>query len=67
MSGVTVGARSTVYSSVSRVGHLLEHGHPIKNQTGQIYGMSQAKPHWEPAEQEAIEALEEKIKDIAQD
>ena len=67
LRGVTVGASSTVYNSVSGVGHLLERAHPIKNQTGQIYGMSKAYPHWEPAEQEAVEALDEKIKDIAQD
>ena len=44
-----------------RLAHLLEKGHWITNQTGQIYGMTEAKPHWKPAEDEATEELGRKI------
>lgn len=50
----------TVYSSRYQVAHLLEHSHAIRNQYG-AYGMSVAKPHWAPAEQDGIEALEKEI------
>lgn len=50
----------TIYSDRYQVAHLLEHGHVIKNQYG-VYGVTAARPHWAPAEQEAIEKLEELI------
>lgn len=50
----------TIYSTRYRVAHLLEHGHVIKNKHG-VYGVTQARPHWAPAEEEAIKALEDAI------
>jgi len=50
----------TVYSSRYQVAHLLEHGHVIRNQYG-VYGVTTARPHWAPAEQDGIEALEKEI------
>lgn len=55
----------TVYSTEYRLTHLLEHGHVIKNQTGQIYGMTAARPHWQPAEEAGIKLLEEKLSETA--
>lgn len=54
-------AEYTVYSTEYRITYLLENGHIIKNKTGKVYGTTQARPHWEPAEQEAVKKLEEKI------
>ena len=51
----------TIHSSKYRIAHLLEHGHVIKNQTGRVYGVTAARPHWQPAEEEAIKTLEEEI------
>lgn len=51
----------TLYSTESRLTHLLENGHVIKNQTGKVYGMTQAVPHWSIVEEEAAEALEKKL------
>lgn len=51
----------TVYSTKYRIAHLLEHGHVIKNQTGRVYGVTAARPHWAPAEEVASKALEEAI------
>ena len=51
----------TLYSTRYRVAHLLEHGHFIKNQTGRVYGVTQAKPHWSPAEDAAVKELEDQI------
>lgn len=51
----------TLFSSRYRVAHLLEHGHVIKNQTGKAYGVTQAKPHWAPAEEAAAKELEDLI------
>lgn len=56
----------TVYSTKYRIAHLLEHGHVIKNQTGRVYGVTAAKPHWAPAEQEGMEELEKLIEEAAQ-
>lgn len=55
----------TVYSTEYRLTHLLEHGHVIKNQTGKVYGMTAARPHWAPAEEAGIKSLEEKLSDVA--
>lgn len=55
----------TVYSTEYRLTHLLEHGHVIKNQTGRVYGMTQARPHWKPAEEAGIKLLEEKLSETA--
>lgn len=55
----------TVYSTEYRLTHLLEHGHVIKNQTGRVYGMTQARPHWKPAEEAGIKSLEEKLSETA--
>lgn len=55
----------TLYSTEGRLTHLLEKGHVIKNQTGKIYGMTQAVPHWSIVEEEAAEALEKKLTDKA--
>lgn len=57
----------TLYSTQYRVAHLLEKSHPIKNQTGRVYGMSVPREHWAPAEKEAIEALEDKIEKKVED
>lgn len=51
----------TVYSTEYRVAHLLENGHVIKNKTGRIYGRTSARPHWGPAEEQAIKNLEKKL------
>lgn len=57
----------TVYSTRYRVAHLLERGHPIRNQPGgRVYGVSAARPHWAPAEEEGAEALEEAIRKAAE-
>lgn len=50
----------TLHSTRYQVAHLLEHGHVIRNQYG-VYGITSARPHWAPAEQDAIEALEDEI------
>ena len=50
----------TVYSTLPGLPHLLEHGHVKKNQYG-VYGVTQARPHWAPAEEAAIEELENEI------
>ena len=50
-----------IYSEEYRLVHLLEHGHAIKNQTGKVYGKTPAKPHWQPAEEKAVKALEDRI------
>lgn len=55
----------TVYSTEYRLTHLLEHGHVIKNQTGKVYGMTAARPHWQPAEEVGIQTLEEKLSETA--
>lgn len=55
-----------IYSSEYRLAHLLEHGHIITNQTGRVYGTTQARPHWKPAEEEAVEALERKLKEAVE-
>lgn len=55
----------TVYSTEYRIAHLLEHGHVIKNQTGKVYGMTAAHPHWAPAEEAGIKLLEEKLSETA--
>ncbi len=52
----------TIYSTKYRIAHLLEHGHVIKNGTGRVYGVTAARPHWAPAEEEAAKVLEEEIK-----
>lgn len=57
----------TVYSTEYRIAHLLEHGHVIKNQTGRVYGMTAAHPHWQPAEEVGIKTLEEKLSDAAKE
>ena len=57
----------TLYSTQYRVAHLLEKSHPIRNQTGLIYGMSMPREHWAPAEKEAIEALEKEINKKVED
>ena len=55
-----------VYSDmVKPLAQWLERSHVIKNQTGKVYGMSQAHPHWEPAEKHAIENLESKLRERA--
>lgn len=51
----------TLYSTRYRVAHLLEHGHVVRNQTGRVYGVTSAKPHWAPAEDAGIKELEEQI------
>lgn len=60
---VGTSAKTTyrIYSTQYQLAHLLEHGHAIKNQTGRIYGKTQARPHWGPAEEKAIKDLEDKI------
>ena len=57
-SGIT---EYTLYSTRYRVAHLLEHGHAIKNQTGKVYGVTSARPHWAPAENTAVKELEDQI------
>ena len=57
----------TVYSTEYRLTHLLEKGHVIKNQTGRIYGVTQARPHWEPAESAAVEELEQRLTETVQE
>lgn len=57
----------TVYSTEYRIAHLLEHGHVIKNQTGRVYGMTAAHPHWAPAEEAGIKSLEEKLSEVAKE
>lgn len=57
----------TLYSTQYRVAHLLEKSHPIRNQTGNVYGMSVPVEHWAPAEQEAIEELEKQIEKKVED
>ena len=52
----------TVYSTQYQLAHLLENGHVIKNQTGQIYGKTRPRPHIAPAEQDAVDYLEKLIK-----
>lgn len=54
---------TVIYSAAPhyRVAHLLEHGHVIKNQTGIVYGTTQARPHWKPAEEAAVKDLEDKL------
>lgn len=51
----------TIFSTHYRVAHLLEKSHPMRNQTGRFFGMSTPREHWRPAEEAAIEALEEEI------
>jgi len=53
----------TVYSTQPSLAHLLEKGHVIKNQTGQTYGMTKARAHWAPAEENASDSLERKIRE----
>lgn len=53
----------TIYSTEPQLAHLLEKGHVIKNQTGQTYGMTQARAHWAPAEENANDELEKKIRE----
>ena len=53
----------TIYSTEPQFAHLLEKGHWVKNQTGQTYGMTKARAHWGPAEEDANEALEQKIRE----
>ena len=57
----------TVYSTEYRIAHLLEKSHPIKNQTGQVYGMSEAHPHWLPANEAAVEELEQRLTEAVQE
>ena len=57
----------TIYSTEYRIAHLLEHGHVIKNQSGILYGSTQARPHWQPAEEKAVEALEQKLTETVQE
>lgn len=57
-SYVTVTVHSKRYY---RLAHLLEKGHTITNQTGQIYGVTQARPHWKPAEEAASEELGKRL------
>lgn len=52
----------TVYSTVPGLTHLLERGHPVKNQYGGPYGTAKAFPHWAPAEEEANKTFEEEIR-----
>lgn len=51
-----------IYSTKPGLPHLLEYGHPVKNQYGGVYGTAAAHPHWTPAEAEANEVLEEEIR-----
>lgn len=55
------GTSYTVYSSEYRLTHLLEFGHVSKNQHGGPYGVVPGHAHWAPAEEQAIEDLEQKI------
>ena len=64
----TVTEESASYVSVTvhskryyRLAHLLEKGHTITNQTGQIYGTTQARPHWLPAQEEASKELGKRL------
>lgn len=52
----------TIYSDKPGLAHLLERGHPVKNQYGGPYGTTRAFPHWAPAEEEANNVFEEEIK-----
>ena len=56
-----------IYSTKPGLPHLLEHGHVIKNQHGKVYGVSQAIPHWAPAEEAAAEELEKEIRQKAEE
>lgn len=53
---VTIHARAPHY----RLTHLLENGHVIRNKYG-TYGRTKARPHWEVAEKETVEAYTESI------
>lgn len=55
------GTKYVIYSTEYRLAHLLEKGHWIKNQTGRVYGKTKARPHWAPAEKEAVKELEKKL------
>ena len=58
---VSVGTSVTIYSKQYRIAHLLEHGHVVKNKSGEIVGNSRAFPHFAPAEAMAESTLESKI------
>lgn len=55
----------TIYSTEYRLTHLLEKGHVIKNQTGQVYGMTEGRPHWATAESKAVNSMEQKLTEAA--
>lgn len=61
------GTTYVVYSTRYRLTHLLEHGHVIRNRPGgPSYGLTGAFPHWRPAEEAAIEEMQEKIREAIQ-
>lgn len=51
----------TIYSTQYRVAHLLEKGHTIKNQTGLVYGVTAARPHWATVEESSGTELETEL------
>lgn len=51
----------TIHSKMYQIAHLLENGHVIKK-NGVPIGTTRAFKHFAPAEEKAIEMLEEKIK-----
>ena len=61
MSSNAFGTSVTVYSTQYRIAHLLEHGHEVKNRTGEVIGNARAFPHFAMAEAMADETLPKKI------
>ena len=61
LSGSASKTNYVIYSTEARLTHLLEKGHAIKNQTGMVYGTTQARPHWATAEEHAVDGLEKDI------
>lgn len=58
---VSVGTSVTIYSKQYRIAHLLEHGHVVKNKSGEVVGNARAFPHFTMAEAMAESTLPAKI------
>lgn len=57
------GTSYTIYSDEYWLTHLLEYGHASANQYGRYNKIVAGTPHWEPAEKNAVQKLQQKIEE----